>query len=146
VLRDAYDERMSMNRVEARQPIETYVDAWATQNVDRFLSALADGVIVIECDGSAVRGLDEARAWFESLHAEPIGGRVTRWKIGRFLCDESTEAAAIEWEFGCTCYGAEAAFHGVSVVVFEAGRIARIHEYKRESSGSEAQPGEKGHG
>ena len=132
---------MSVNRVEVLQLIETYVDAWATQNLDRFLSTLADGVMVIECDGSAVRGLDEARAWFESWHTEPIGGRVARWKIGRFLCDESTEA-----EFGCTCYGAEAAFHGASVVVFEDGRIARVHEYKREPSGSEARLGEKGHG
>jgi len=125
-----------MDRYEARHLIDAYTASWRDREIDRFLATLSDDAVVIECDGSSVRGLEETGAWFDSWHAWPIGGRVTRWTIRRFLCDEA--AAAIEWEFGCTCHGRSAAFPGASLVAFDAGRIASIHEYKRLPAESEA--------
>jgi len=134
-----------MDRREARHLIDAYIASWKDREIDRFLATLSDDAVVIECDGSNARGLEEAQAWFDSWHAEPIGGRVTRWTIRRFLYDEEEEAAAIEWVFGCTCYGKPAAFRGASLVAFDAGRIASIHEYKRLPAESEAVRTGRGH-
>jgi hypothetical protein len=121
-----------MNRHDARKLIEEYVAGWTARDIDRFLSTLSEGAVVVECDGSTICGLDEARDWFESWHALPTDGRVTRWSIDEFLFDQGAETATVEWAFACDCYGVTASFLGASVVRFSRGRISRIHEYRGE--------------
>jgi len=132
-----------MNRQQTRERLEEYVAGWTDCDIERFLATLAEDVVVIECDGSTIRGVEDARRWFQTWHAPPFDGRVTRWTIERFLFDEAENSAAVEWSFACSCYGTPATFHGASVVTFSAERIARIHEYRRELL--EAPLDEKGH-
>ena len=133
----------SMERREAEELVRGYVQAWVSRDLDQLLDTLSEDIEVIESDGSLYRGIHEVRTWFETWHADPIRGRVTRWTITRFLYDETEGVATAEWGFGCACYGVPAAFHGASIVTFSAGKIACIHECRREPM--ETPPDCRGH-
>ncbi len=121
-----------MNREQATRSIVAYFDSWVSRDLDRFLSALSDDAVIVECDGSAYRGRDRARRWFVDWHAEPASGRVTDWKILWILFDEGNDVATVEWDFRCIYRGEAGSFLGASVVTFDGTKIARIHKYRME--------------
>jgi len=121
-----------MDRERAQRKVQNYIDGWRDRDVDRALSTLTSDVVIVECDGSTARGLEDVARWLREWHEAPMDGRVTAWSITRFLFDGAVQTAAIEWDFACTCHGAESTFLGSSIIAFENGKISRIHEYRME--------------
>jgi len=130
-IRRAYDvDGTTMNREQASRLIEEYFGSWMNQDLELFLSTLSDDVVIVECDGTAYRGVDQARRWFTDWHAGPVNGRVTDWKILRILFDEANGVATVEWDFSYVCHGEASSFLGASVTTLDETRIVRIHEYR----------------
>lgn len=117
-----------MKRTQAKELIERYIDAWLSQNVDRFLETLHDDVIVRECYGPIYEGVDSCTEWFRTWHSE--GNRVQQWTIDSFLFDSDTNSAAIEWDFSCIADGEEHSFFGSSHIRFQDERISSVNEYE----------------
>ncbi len=107
--------------------------SWRTRDLEAFMTTLAEGVVVAECDGSTHRGSAEASRWFADWHATPTGGHVLDWHILSFAYDAESEIATAQWSFRCRCFDKTAAFLGASVVSFLGDRIGRIDEYRTES-------------
>jgi hypothetical protein len=121
-----------MDRTLARQLIEDYMGSWLRQDLELFLSLLAEGIRVAECNGPVYQGRQEVRDWFTDWHQGPQQGRVTRWEISNFIFDERQNSAAVEWDFECVTEGNPGAFLGASLYAFAGDKIARIHEYMME--------------
>lgn len=120
----------TMNRERAARLIEEYFGGWMNQDLEPFLSTLSDDVVIVECDGTAYRGVDQARRWFADWHAGPVNGRVTDWEILGILFDEANGVAAVEWDFGCVCHGEASSFLEASVITLDETKIVRIHEHR----------------
>ena len=122
-----------MNRERAEQLIEEYFGSWVNQDLELFFSTLSDDVEIIESDGTAYRGADQARRWFADWHAHPVNGRVTNWEILGILFDEANRAATVEWSFSCVCHGGVSTFLGASVIILDEAKVVRIREYRTEA-------------
>lgn len=119
-----------MNREQAARLVEEYFGSWMNQDLERFLSTLSDDVVIVECDGTAYRGVDQARRWFTDWHADPVNGRATDWEILRILFDVPNSVATVEWDFRCVCHDEASSFLGASVVTLGETTAVRIHEYR----------------
>jgi ketosteroid isomerase-like protein len=127
------DAGRRMKRDIALDLVETYIESWKAQALERFLHGLCEDVVVEECDGAVHQGIDEARCWFIEWHEAPIRGRVTEWRVSRFLFDEKRDIATLEWAFACDCHGRASSFRGASVITFREDKIHRIAEYRMDT-------------
>jgi ketosteroid isomerase-like protein len=123
-----------MNGKQAARLVEEYLGSWMNQDLERFLSTLSDDVVIVECDSTAYRGVDQACQWFTDWHAGPVNGRVADWEILRVLFDEANGAATAERDFSRVCHGEASSFLGASVVTLDEARITRICEYRMDEA------------
>ena len=119
-----------MNREQAPRLVEEYFGSRINRDLERLLSTLSDDVVIVECDGTAYHGVDQARRWFAEWHAGPVSGRVTDWETLRILFGEANGVATVDWDFSCVCHGEVSSFLGASVVKLGETTAVRIHEYR----------------
>ena len=117
-----------MNRSEAHHLISNYMQAWLDQDLRSFLATLDEKAVVRECYRPGYTDRPQCERWFTSWHA--AGNNVTQWTLESFAFDDSSETAAIEWEFTCWADGGRHSFFGSSHVHFSHGRIIEMNEYQ----------------
>jgi ketosteroid isomerase-like protein len=112
--------------MEPKRLIETYFQAWLTQDNTRLAEFFEPNAVYRECYGPEYHGLTQIVRWFQDWNKR---GRVTRWDILGSVQQGNTQA--VEWTFGCTYDGAESLFDGVSLVEFsENGKIQSLKEFQ----------------
>lgn len=115
-----------MEREQARQLVQQYVQGWKENNPALILSTLAPDCLIIESHGPTYRGIDHVKQWVDVWFSH--GGIVNQWDITSFHFGDLT--ATFEWNFDCTVEGERYAFAGASVVHFNDERITSIREYR----------------
>jgi hypothetical protein len=106
--------------------IQTYIDGWKENNLEKILSSLAKGCKIIESHGPTYNGIDQVKKWVEVwLKAN---GVVRRWDVASLYIIEG--GAVFEWIFECFVDGKDYYLEGISVVVFENGKIKYLREYR----------------
>lgn len=126
----------------ARELVERYVRGWRTNDLSGILTTLTPDCVVMESHGPTYRGLDDVEQWVRDWIE--TGSRVTRWDVLAFLVDGP--AAAFEWGFECVVDGTRYALDGATVVRFDHGRIAFIHEYRMTEPSFDARDRRQGSG
>ena len=61
-----------MIREQAARLIAEYFGSWINQDLELFLSTLSDDAVIVECDGTAYRGVDQARRRMDKGSASPV--------------------------------------------------------------------------
>ena len=61
-----------MIREQAARLIAEYFGSWINQDLELFLSTLSDDAVIVECDGTAYRGVDKARRRMDKGSASPV--------------------------------------------------------------------------
>jgi hypothetical protein len=116
-----------MNNQDARLLIETYVDGWRNNDLEKIINTLSPDCLIIESHGPAYRGIGHVREWIKSwIHERST---VERWDITSFISFESS--AVFEWGFECTAGGEHYHLDGISIVELGDDKIIAMREYRR---------------
>jgi hypothetical protein len=115
-----------MDRHLAYELVQSYVEGWKNNDLERITGVLALGCIVIESHGPTYRGADVIKKWIEGWIED--GSTVDRWDITSFYFVNG--AATFEWDFACTVSGKHYSLSGASIVKFDSRKITAIHEYR----------------
>lgn len=115
-----------MERQTAYQLILAYNEAWVNNDAESVLACLTDECVIIESHGPTYRGKKNVKRWLDEWLAEK--STVDKWEILSFTYEDNR--AFYEWDFACTVKGTAYHLRGVSKVVFRAGKMERIHEYR----------------
>lgn len=110
------------------QLIQTYVDGWKEDNINKILQSLTDNCTIIESHGPIYHGQQEIREWFNNWKQEK--GRVLSWEVISFYFLERDNIAFFEWDFFCDVKGKNHHLPGISLVRFANNKINFIHEYR----------------
>lgn len=103
-----------------------YIDAWASNDVDRITASVATDCVITECYGPIYRGRDRVRQWATTWFQ--AGGVVHRWAVTDHFVAGEREAA--QWQFECTWGGNRTAFDGATVAHSANGLIVQLREYQ----------------
>lgn len=107
-----------------------YIEAWASNDVDRITAAVAADCVITECYGPIYRGRDRVKEWASGWFA--AGGVVHRWTVTDHFVSGVREAA--QWQFECTWDGERTTFDGATVSRSIGGVIADLREYQTTAS------------
>ncbi|MFC4244412.1 nuclear transport factor 2 family protein [Gryllotalpicola reticulitermitis] len=103
-----------------------YIEAWASNDVDRIAMAVDSDCVITECYGPIYRGRDRVRQWATTWFR--AGGTVHNWAVTDHFVASGREAA--QWTFECTWDGQRTTFDGATISRSVGGVIVELREYQ----------------
>lgn len=108
--------------------IQTYIDGWKENNIEKILRPLINNCIIIESHGPTYHGKQQIKQWFEFWEKEK--GKVLHWDITSFFFIEKENTVFFEWDFSCNVRNTDYHLPGISIVKIVNNKISYIHEYR----------------
>ncbi|KKP61558.1 MAG: putative cytosolic protein [Candidatus Levybacteria bacterium GW2011_GWA2_37_36] len=120
-----------MNSYRTRKIIQTYVDGWKENNINKILKALTNSCVIVESHGPTYHGTDDVKDWVNSWKKD--GYKVNRWDIISFLYSKNT--TVFEWVFEFSSDKTEKrTIEGITIAKFKDKKIVYLREYRTTKS------------
>ena len=114
----------SIQTIENEQTIRDYFNSWIKKDFSNLDSWFSQDVYYRECYGATYEGLDELKAYINSMSKEQT---VLKWDIYN-IEQTDTGKFVVTWYFDAV-EKEEYCFDGVSLIEFTGNKIKKVVEY-----------------
>lgn len=121
-----------MNKAEAFDLIERYIQGWKQNDLTKIITCLTEDCVVIESHGPTYLGVRQIEAWFSCWLA--ANSYIERWDISSFYFCEMEQTAFVEWDFSCISYEKRYSLRGISIIKLAHKKISFLQEYRMTNS------------
>ena len=104
--------------------IRAWFSMWLSGQDNGIEALFTPGAVYIESWGPEYHGAAAVKHWFAEWNTR---GRVLRWDIKQFF--HSEKQTVVEWFFENSVDGRRECFDGVSIILWDGERIARLQEF-----------------